>query len=150
MGKRRKRRRDRGPYFEYLRELANKPDFLVIPSTSGFGVVHPYYEEASPLLTGQVYFDDPFWNVLSPPPFGELDPVYPYYVRVLEAAERRQAACPVRQESPACTAAREAYFGVAREYSYELDRVYGLGRFQQERREAAQKAKEQQKQKKRT
>lgn len=150
MGKRRKKRRDRGPLFEYFRELANRPDFLVIPTPPGFGIVRPEYQEASPLLTGQVFFDDPFWNVLNPPPFGEQDPVYPYYARVLAAAERRQEACPHGQESPTCTAAREAYFAAAREYSYELDHVYGLRRFQEERQEAARQKKAAKRTKKRT
>ncbi|ASS76385.1 hypothetical protein CIG75_16440 [Tumebacillus algifaecis] len=122
----RKRRR------EERRLLPHVPsDFIVPPrNPPGFGIVRKEHFEETPLITGQIYFDDPFYNVISPPPFGPADPAYPQWLNVMQKAKERDEKCPIRGETPPCQAAREAYLEAARQYAYVLDRVYGLNRVQ--------------------
>ncbi|ARU61629.1 hypothetical protein CBW65_11850 [Tumebacillus avium] len=117
---------------QQVRLLPHVPsDFLVPPPIPpGFGIVGEEYFEETQLITGQVFFDDPFYNVLSPPPFGPADPTFPQWQAVMAAAEARYAACPVGQETQECAIAREAYYEATRQYAYVLDNIYGLDRLQ--------------------
>jgi hypothetical protein len=124
--------------FKAYRDLPS--GFLVPPEPPpGFGTVPPKLRSDSPLITGQVLFDDPFHSMLAPPPLLTCDPCYAAWVRVSEASQQRIDACPPQAETPECAAAREAYFEAARAYSYCMDRVYGLRRFQQQNADGKQK-----------
>jgi hypothetical protein len=132
MGKHRRKKR------RHLEErLPDVPsDFLVPPpNPPGFGIEGPGFGEETVLFTAQKLFDDPFYTVLPPPPFGPVDPCYPQWVKVMKKAEERYEACPEGEETYECTNAREAYFEAARQYAYALDRVYGLNRVQPEQME---------------
>ncbi|MBL0386733.1 hypothetical protein JJB07_08715 [Tumebacillus sp. ITR2] len=109
----------------------------VVPNTwlfsynpPGFGSSASAVRFESPIVTGQKLFDDPFYTELPAPPLGEFDSAYPMWVKTIEAAQKRVEACPIGQESPECDAAREAYYAACRAYAKELDRVWGLQRFQ--------------------
>jgi hypothetical protein len=130
-----RRPRDIPEYFRMLLEriVTGESDFIVTPlNPPSFGFQRPELLYKSPLVTGQVLFDDPFYNVIPPPPYGENDPTYPEWLDMLAAAEKRVEICQPGKESPACTRAREASFDAARAYATALDRVYGLGRYQDE------------------
>lgn len=106
-------------------------DFIVPPPPPpGFGIIQPQFQRETPLITGQVYFDDPFYSLLPPPPFGSSDPCYPAWLSMKKKEEARFEACEIGKETAECQLARRAYFDAAREYSTVLDRVYGLSRFQ--------------------
>ena len=100
------------------------------PPPPGFGSERPELRYLSPLVTGQTLFDDPFYTVHPPPPFGPADPCYDAWVRTLRAAEARIAACPPGEESEECNQARQAYFEASRQYAYCMDLQYGKQRFQ--------------------
>lgn len=128
-----KRPRDIPEYFRMLYELVvtGKGDFIVPPlNPPSFGFQRPELLYKSPLVTGQILFDDPFYNVIPPPPYGENDPTYPEWLGMLQAAAKRDEICQPGKESPACTLAREKAFEGARKYAMALDRVYGLSRLQ--------------------
>lgn len=117
---------------EQARLLPHVPSEYLVPPRNppGFGIIGEEYFEETQLITGQVFFDDPFYNVLSPPPFGSSDPAFPQWVAVMQRAAERYSSCPEGTETPECQLAREAYFEAARQYAYVLDRVYGLNRLQ--------------------
>jgi hypothetical protein len=100
------------------------------PNPPGFGILRPELRYKTPLVTGQVLFDDAFHTVFPPPPLGPFDPTYPQYLATLRAAEARINACPPGRENSECAAAREAYYEASRQYAYALDALYGLRRFQ--------------------
>jgi len=113
------------------RNLPEPPSDWIVPPPNppGFGTERPDSGRISPLVTGTVLFDNPFYNTLPQPPLGALDPTCPYWQRTVEAARRRDEACPLRVDSPECEQAREAYFEAARQYAFALDDVWGFNRF---------------------
>lgn len=120
------------------------------PNPPGFGITRPELAAESPLITGEILFDDPFYNVLAPPPLGSADPCYPEYQYVLTMAENRINKCPPGQETEKCRQAREDYFIAARAYAYCLDRTWGLNRFAEEAEQFYREQAAKKKQKKRT
>jgi hypothetical protein len=98
----------------------------------GFGIASDVLRFASPTVSGQVLFDDPFYSTLPAPPLGAGDPTYPQWLKMVEAAQNRIAACPARQESKRCDEAREAYYEASRQYANVLDKYWGMQRFQEE------------------
>jgi hypothetical protein len=138
MGKKRRRSKNKDPRFspypipeDFFNPLGR---FLVPPKNPpGFGTVRPELEFQTPLVTGELLFDDPFYSKLSPPPLGRLDPCYPEYEFVLEKSQNRIEKCPAGGETtPECVQARKEYIAAARTYAYRLDRVWGLNRFAKE------------------
>ncbi|TCP55665.1 hypothetical protein EV586_103319 [Tumebacillus sp. BK434] len=117
---------------EQRKLLPEVPSYFLVPPPlpPGFGIVGEQYFEETVLITGQIFFDDPFYNVISPPPFGPSDPAFPQWVVVMQRAEERYLACPEGRETQECALAREAYFEAARQYAYVLDREYGFNRLQ--------------------
>ncbi|HEU4964359.1 MAG TPA: hypothetical protein VFV52_10995 [Bacilli bacterium] len=114
------------------RPLPDIPSGFVVPPDNppGFGTVERRERYESPLVTGTTLFDDPFYNVLSPPPFAEFDPTWPEYRKVLEAAANRIEKCPEDADTRECRLARTAYFDAARDYAIALDKHWGQQRFQ--------------------
>lgn len=133
MGKKRRRRSKHwDPAKEVFAAYRDLPSGYIVPPDNppGYGSVTEQLRFDSPLVAGTVLFDDPFYNVLPPPPLLQADPCYDRWFTVMQAVTRRIEACPAGAQTPECDAAREAYFELAREYSFCMDRVYGLQRFQ--------------------
>ncbi|MGZ4031466.1 MAG: hypothetical protein ACXVDJ_04545 [Tumebacillaceae bacterium] len=129
-----KRPKDIPDYFRMLYEqIVNDPsDFIVPPlNPPGFGFQRPELLYVSPLVTGEILFDDPFYTVKPPPPLGPDDPTYPQWLKSVEASAKRIEACQPGKETPACARAREASYAATREYARALDRTYGLNRLQE-------------------
>lgn len=95
-----------------------------------FGTVSQQMRYQTPTVTGETLFDDLFYTTLPGPPLGAFDPTYPEWVLVIESAHKRYEACPEKQESPRCTAAREAFYEAGRRYANALDKYWGLQRYQ--------------------
>lgn len=139
MGKKQRKRKEK--------KYVNAPSAYIVPppNPKGFGTVPEHEYEQSAVITGRIYFDDPFYNVLPPPPLGSLDPCYDEWLAVVKGAEDRYTACAGDERSIACELSREEYFEAARGYAYALDRHWGLNRYADEAAQAAKDAKKRKK-----
>jgi hypothetical protein len=80
------------------------------------------------IVTG-VFFNDPFFASLAPPPLAQMDPCFQAWLTANHLAQYLTICQGEGARTEACNQLQTRYIEAARTYADCLDRTYGLGLF---------------------